>query len=136
MEGFDITRIIPLTAALTLAACGLTPAQQTAVTTATLTLAQIAATKNTTAAAMLAEGALVCGKIDSATGRLIADSVEVIANAAGLPVSVIGQLQNDVASACPAGLVPGPMPSGAAPASVPVVATGSSLPVVVPVQSS
>jgi hypothetical protein len=91
-------------------------------------LADAIAPTNKTVQQVLAQGALVCGQIDSTTGQLISGTAVAVLNAAGAPVSVTGQASAVVAGACPALLVPGAAPAGTtnlptAPASVlPVVA--------------
>lgn len=113
-----------------LAACTTppTPAQiQTGVTVA-VDLAQIAGAQNKTVQTILAQGALICGKASSVPGQLVIGTAVAIANAAGAPVSVTGQLPGDVAAACaPLGLVPGPAP---AQASIPVQPVATVLPAV------
>lgn len=109
--------------ALALGACSLfTPTQTTQLIQTAETLASVAAKNNTTAANLLAKGALVCGEASSVQGQLVLGGLTVIANAAKVPVSVTGAVQGDVADACKAiGLVAGPMPVNVDPASVPVV---------------
>lgn len=113
---------------LALGACSLTPTQQTSVVTAVNTLASVAASQNTTVASLLAKGALVCGLVNSVSGQMIEASAEIIANEAGVPVSVVGMTAAAVAAACPPGTVPGPLPVGVAATAVPVVPTASTLP--------
>jgi hypothetical protein len=113
---------------LALGACSLTPTQQTSVVTAVNTLASVAASQNTTAATILAKGALICGYINSTTGQLEQTGAEIIANAAGVPLSVTNQVAADVAAACPAGQSPGVLPVTANIATVPVLPTAAKLP--------
>lgn len=122
-----MNRLIPLLA-LGVASCSLTPAEQTTVATSITALASVAAAHNTTAAQWLAEGALICGKINSVSGQLVEGSAIIVANAAGIPVSVTGQVAADVQKACPVGLNPGVLPTGANTSVVPVVPTAATLP--------
>jgi len=111
--------------AIGLGACS--TAQQAAVTNSVATLASVAAAHNTTAAALLSDGALVCGQASSVQGQLLEGSAVAILNAAGVPVSVTNQAASDVAAACSAiGLVAGPVPSGQT--TLPVATVSTSLP--------
>jgi len=122
-----MNRFIPLIG-VAVTSCALTPAQTMTTIAAAQTLASVAATQNTTVASLLAKGALVCGLVNSVSGQMIEASAEIIANEAGVPVSVVGMTAAAVAAACPPGTVPGPLPVGVAATAVPVVPTASTLP--------
>jgi hypothetical protein len=126
-----LPRWIPtLCAVALLAGCG-TPTQTAAVINSGITLASVAAANNSTAAKIVSDGALICGKINSTTGQLLTDGLEVAASALGAPLMVTGAISSAVAASCPAGTVPGPLPAGVDPSTVPVVpVAGSSLPTV------
>jgi hypothetical protein len=112
-----------------LAAC--TAAQQQAAITIGASLASYAAAHNTTAASLVHQGALICGKINSTTGQLVESSVVAVASAAGAPVTVLNQAASDVGAACDAiGLDAGPLPVAVNPATVPVVPVATPLPAV------
>jgi hypothetical protein len=114
--------IISMIGCLALAGCGLTAAQQATVTSAGVSLATVAAQQNTTVANLIGKGALFCQGATLASPGLV-----VLANSAGVPVSVTNQASSVVADACNAlGMVPVSPPATAA--SVPVVATSSALP--------
>ncbi len=126
-----LLRSIPLALVTALAGCG-TPAQQAAETQIAVTLAAAAAKSNSTAANLVSQGALLCGKAVSPTGVLLAGAITAIANAAGMPVSVTGAAASDVAKACAAiGMVPGALPAGADPTTVAVQAIATALPAIV-----
>lgn len=82
---------------LALTACGTTPAQQTALIAAGQTLASVAAAHSTTVATLVQDGALFCRQVGVLTPATV-----VLADAAGVPVSVIGRTADDVARACAA----------------------------------
>lgn len=113
---------LTLCTAAMLAGCATPPTtpQIAALVAGGQTLATVAAANNSTAASILAEGALLCGKAVSPAGVLIGDGIVAVANAAGVPVSVINALSDVVAGACPVGLVPGALPTTTDPATVPV----------------
>lgn len=118
-------RYIPLIAVLAVTACGTTPTEQASLTNGAITLASVAAANNTTVASLVTKGALFCQQ-QTITGTLVVAA----ANAAGAPVSVTGQLANDVAQACAAlGAVPVPPPAD--PASAPVKTVPAGLPAAV-----
>ena len=119
-------RRLILALAIGVAGCNLTPAQIQGGIAVARTLADVAAQYNTTAASLVAKGNLICGKADSATGQLIADSARAVLNAAGAPAAVTDALPGDVAAACPTGTQPGPLPDGLAAELVPVVATAAA----------
>ena len=130
-----MTRPLALAALIALAGCGQDAAQigsevTTGVTVAR-TLADLAAQYNTTAAALVAKGNLICGKIDGATGQLAETGLVAVASLAGAPAAVTSAAPGVVAAACPAGTVPGPLPASVPAAAVPVVATpgAAALPV-------
>lgn len=126
--------ILPIAAVALLAGCAhpLSQQDQANLATAAVSLAEVAAAHNTTAATILQDGALVCGYASGVTGQLATAGVVAVANSAGVPVSVTQQGAATVATVCSAlGKVPGPLPAGVAPADVPVVAVaGSGLPTV------
>lgn len=117
-------RYLPV--ALLLAACGTTPAQQATLTAGAVTLAQIAAAKNTTAAALVANGALFCQKVQ-AVDPLVQPLIVALAGPGVVPVSVINQTSANVANAC-AAIDAVPVAPPADPASAPVVAATVDLP--------
>ena len=113
--------LLPLVAVLGLTACGST-ASNTALTNAGITLATVAAQNNTQAAAIVAQGALICGSASSVTGQLATAGLVAVANAAGAPVTVTNAAASDVAQACAAlGKVAGPLPASVPAVTVPVV---------------
>ncbi len=114
---------VAILAALALAGCAAQPTpQQQSLIDAAGSLATLAAANNTTAASILAKGAVVCGKASSVLGQLAIDGLVMAANSAGVPVSVTNATQQAVAATCAAiGRVPGPMPAGVSPGAVPVV---------------
>lgn len=121
--------LILCTALLASCATPLTPTQQAAVG-ATITLGQIAASNNTTAAALAKAGQTFCGQAVSAQGILIGTGIVALANLSGVPVAVTGAAQSDVLSGCQAvGLVAGGLPSTSDPAGVPVRNVQTVLPV-------
>lgn len=100
-----------------------TPAQTAGAINVAATIAAYAAQNNTTAADILAKGALVCGVAGTIPGQLVEAGVVAVANKAGVPVSVTNASAALVADACAAiGKVPGPLPDAVAPAAVPLVA--------------
>lgn len=117
---------LTILAAIALAGCGTTPAQQTAVSGAVATLASVAAAQNSTVASIVAKGGLFCSQ-EVALG---APLVVALANLSDAPVSVTGMAAADVATACALiGAIPVAPPAD--PASVPVVvAPVAVLPVV------
>lgn len=130
-----IRPFLPLTAAALLAGCG-TPASTTqsattAVTSAVVAVVQTVDAKSPTVQAALQKGALVCGVASSTTGKLIEGTAVLIANSAGLPVSVTDQAQAVVAGVCAAqGLVAGPAPATQQVLPVAVTPAAAVLPVV------
>jgi hypothetical protein len=113
---------------LSLAACKAVPTstQTSALISGAVTLAQIAASKNTTAANLLNKGAAICGQQSSVVGQLVEGSAIAALNAEGVPVSVTGQLAGAVADTCAAigtQLVPGPAPAGQAVVPAAIVPT-------------
>lgn len=103
-------------AAIALAGCGATPAQQAQLVAAGQTLAAVAAGNNTTVAALVMKGGLFCQQAN-ASGPLVV----ALANIYGAPVSVVNQTASDVATAC--ALIGGiPVAPPADPASAVVVA--------------
>lgn len=105
---------ILLLSALALSGCS---AAQLQTTQADLTKAQ------TDAAALVAKGALFCAKAQGIDGTITV----MLANAAGVPVSVTGQASSDVAAACK--LINAiPVVPPANPGAAPVVATKTTLP--------
>ncbi len=103
---------IAILAALALAGCGATPAQQTQLIAAGQTLAAVAAGNNTTVAAIVTQGGLFCQKAAESGPLVVA-----LANIYGAPVAVVNQTAGDVATAC--ALIGGiPVAPPADPASV------------------
>ncbi len=86
---------IAILAALALAGCGATPAQQTQLIAAGQTLAAVAAGNNTTVASIVTAGGLFCQKATAGAPLVVA-----LANIYGAPVSVTGMAAGDVAAAC------------------------------------
>lgn len=102
-----------------LAACGTTPAQQAALVSGAITLAQVAAANNTTAASLVAGGTLFCAKTSAGLPLIVA-----LANAEGAPVAAVNQTAAQVAGACAAiAAIPTPPPIDAATALVVAVPT-------------
>lgn len=109
-------RHIAILAALALAGCGTTPAEQAQLAAAGQTLASVAAAHNTTVASLVTKGNLFCQQ-KVVTG---APLIVALANLYGAPVSVVNQTAADVATAC--ALVGGiPVAPPVDPASAPVV---------------
>jgi hypothetical protein len=104
-----------LVSAVILSACAGVPATLSpGETRAVQTLAGLAAAKNKTVAAVVADGALFCRKV----GPLVPFVAVAVSVSTGLPVSVVGKAAEDVANTCAAvGGVPVPPPAdpGAAP---------------------
>lgn len=112
-----------------LAGCG-TPTQNAALTTGAITLGQLAAANNTTAAKLAASGQTFCGEAVSPTGVLIGAGIVALANAAGAPVAVTGAASADVAKACAAmNLVAGALPATTNADMVPTATVSTVLPV-------
>lgn len=122
-------KMLCLTAALALAGCAGSTAQNAAVGNLIVSAATVAATNSTTAAALIAKGATLCGEAATPTGQLKAGVVVMLANDAGVPVTATNQAQDAVAAACKLiGLVPGGLPPGTDPASIAVVKSATTLP--------
>lgn len=125
-----MTRFAPFLLPLALIGCTgtLSSTEQTAVVQSVTALATVAAAHNTTASQWLKEGALICGQINTINGQLVIGSAVIVANAAGVPVSVTGQIASAVALACPAGTSPGALPATANTSVLPVIQTNTTLP--------
>lgn len=123
-------KILIIATSLGLAACAKPPpAQQAAVSNLIVSAATVAALNSTTAAALVQKGAILCGEAATSTGQLQAGAVIMLANAAGVPVTVTDQSTKAVADACKLiGMVPGGLPPGTDPASIPVVESATTLP--------
>lgn len=107
-----------------LAGCSLTAPQQAAVTSAGVTLATVAAQNSTSVADLVKRGALFCKQT-----ALLAPATVVLANAAGVPVSVTGMASDDVMRACQL-INAVPVSPPADPAAVTIVSAPAALPAV------
>lgn len=123
--------ILPTICAVALlAGCG-TPtltqqAQIAAGASVAVTLGTIAVKNNTTAADLVTQGALICGKIDSTTGQLTTAGLTAVADAFGL-AAVTNVVDTTVSTVCPSiGLVAGALPAGVDAASVTVTTTSTA----------
>lgn len=124
---------LTLCSAAMLAGCHLTPTQEQAAIVVGGSLASYAAQHNTTAAKLVANGAAICGQVNTQTGQLVENTVVAVATAAGAPATVLNQSASAVADTCAAiGLAAGPLPAGVNAATVTLVPVATVLPVVKP----
>lgn len=94
--------------------------------------ATVAVNYSTTAAAIVAKGATLCGEAASPNGQLEVGAIVMLANANHVPVSVTGQSKDAVAAACKLiGLIPGGQPPSVDPNTLPVVSAPTTLPAAV-----
>lgn len=106
-----------------LAACGTTATQQASLVSGAVTLAQVAAAKNTTAANLVTQGTLFCSKTAAGLPLVVA-----LANVEGAPVSVTNQAAAAVTAACQA-INAIPVVPPANPATALVISATTTLPV-------